>query len=123
MKFLAETYFENRCAVTHKEFGKGFTIHHLEEKPGDILARDYVKLYRAKGQGPYRYRVHYLRALKNQFATDSTLTDRTILITTMIHMKLDHPRNGICKLKMDTRQRLCEYALKTITPRGRRNKK
>lgn len=116
MEYLAESFFGNRCHVTHKEFErKGFAIHHLEERDGDILARDYKKKY---GK---RYRVFYLRALKEQFMTDPTLPERTVLIKNYVHARLDHYKNGVCKFPMEQRARFCDVAMKTKTVGRKRN--
>ncbi len=117
MGYLARKFFHGECAVTKTEFEKkGFSIHHLEEFDNDILARPYRKQY-----GKYRYRIHYLRDLKKQFDTDSTLVKRTILILNFVHARLDHPRNGVCKFPMDQRKIFCDYAMKTRT-QGRKRR-
>ena len=117
MEYLAHKYFNGECAVTKRKFErKNFVIHHEEEHDNDILSRPYRKQY-----GKLRYRIHYLRDLKKQFDTDSTLVTRTVLILNYVHRRLDHPRNGICKFPMDQRERFCEIALKTKT-QGRKRR-
>ena len=119
MKYLADKFFDSKCAITFEECnGKGFSIHHLEEKDGDILHRPYKKKY-----GKYRYRIHYLRDLKKQFDNDPTLANRTILVQNFVHARYDHYKNGTNKFPMEQRVRFCKYALLTITPVGRRKKK
>jgi hypothetical protein len=113
MTYLADTFFDNKCAVTLATFeGKGMVIHHLEEREGDVLSRPYKKKY-----GKTRYRIHYLRDLKKQFDKDPTLAERTILVQLYVHTRFDHPRNGVCKFSLEKgdRQRFCDYAMKTKT--------
>ena len=117
MQRLAEMYFDNKCAVTYDDFTRtGFAVHHKEEKDEDVLSRDYKKKYKK-----YRYRIHYLRDLEKQFESDPTLKKRTVLVKNSIHMKFDHPTNGICKMSIDNIKRFCEIALKTRT-QGRKRK-
>jgi hypothetical protein len=113
MEYLANKFFGGKCAVTHKPYEmKGFTIHHLEERDGDVLARDYKKKW-----GKIRYRIHYLRDLAEQFQNDPTLKDRTVLIRNFVHIRLDHYRNGITKFSLEKgdRQRFCDVAMATKT--------
>ena len=119
MKYLGDKFFGGHCAVTGVECeGKGFAIHHLEEKDGDILHGPYKKQY-----GKYRYRIHYLRDLKKQFDGNPELAKRTILIQNYVHARFDNPRNGVNKFPMPQRILFCKYALLSVVPLGRRKKK
>lgn len=119
MRYIAKEFFNNKCAVTEVECeGKGFAVHHLEERDGDVLTRPYKKLFKK-----YRYRIHYLRALKEQFENDPTLAKRTILIQNYVHARYDHYKNGINKFPMPQRVKFCKFALLTVTPMGRRKRR
>ena len=38
---LAAVYFENRCYICHKKYGKGFGIHHIRYTPGEKTYKDF----------------------------------------------------------------------------------
>lgn len=104
MRYLAKTYFNNRCEVTLETFKDvGFVIHHIREIENDVLRSQFPK--GAKG------RDQYLTTLKPLVEDDPT---RFALIKNGIHTKLDHKRNGVTRLKMENRIRFCDLALRTI---------
>ena len=104
MRYLARKYFNNRCYVTLETFkDKGFVIHHIKEINNDVLRSQFPK--GNKG------RELYLNKLKPLVEKEPS---RFTLIKNGIHIKLDHKRNGITRLKMENRKRFCELALKTI---------
>lgn len=114
MEYIAKTFYDSKCAVSHKPFErKGFSIHHLEEFDGDVLKRNYTKRYSRKSTAS----LLYIRDLRKQLETDTTLQGRTILIKNYIHARYDHYKNGINRFPMEQRIRFCKYALMTITKR------
>lgn len=104
MRYLAKTYFNNRCEVTLESFqDKGFVIHHVEEIEKDVLRSQFPKGIKGRDQ--------YLNALKPLVENDPS---RFALIKNGIHTKLDHKRNGVTRLKMENRKRFCDLAMRTI---------
>ena len=113
MRYLAKTYFKNRCEVTLEPFNdKGFVIHHVREIEKDVLRSQFPK--GNKG------RELYLNALKPLVEKDPS---RFALIKNGIHTKLDHKRNGVTRLKMENRKRFCDLAMRTIHIKRGKNKK
>lgn len=113
MRYLARTFFNNRCEVTHEPFQeKGFVIHHVQEIENDVLRSQFPK--GEKG------RYEYLKALKPLVEKDPS---RFALIKNGIHTKLDHKRNGVTRLKMENRVRFCDLALRTIHLKKKRPKR
>ncbi|MFB5617938.1 MAG: hypothetical protein ACE5Q4_04690 [Nitrosopumilus sp.] len=118
MEYLAEEYFNGECYVTKQKYErKGMGIHHLEEKDGDVLKRDYKKQYKR----PSTASLMYIRDLMKQFYTDPTLKDRTVLVKNIVHTRLDHKVYGVTKFPMDQRERFVEIlmATKMVGRKGR----
>ena len=104
MRYLARKYFKSRCQVTLEPFqDKGFTIHHIREITNDVLRSQFPKGNKGREE--------YLNALKPLVEKDPS---RFALIKNGIHIKLDHRRNGVTRLKMENRKRFCDLAMKTI---------
>ena len=104
MRYLAKTYFKNRCEVTLEPFqDKGFVIHHIIEIENDVLRSQFPKGNNGREQ--------YLNALKPLVEKDP---NRFALIKNGIHIKLDHKRYGVTRLKMENRKRFCDLAMRTI---------
>ena len=104
MRYLAKTYFKNRCEVTLEPFqDKGFVIHHIVEIEKDVLRSQFPKGNKGREQ--------YLNKLKPLVESDPS---RFALIKNGIHTKLDHKRNGVTRLKMENRKRFCDLAMRTI---------
>jgi hypothetical protein len=96
MQDLALRFFQNKCYVTHEKFKlRGFVIHHLWYIENDVRRENY-----AKGEkGRYTY-------LKELIPMIEENPDRFMLLKNGIHTRIDHPRNGLSRLKSENFERL-----------------
>ena len=109
MGYVARTYFDNHCYVTHKKWEpRGFAIHHIEEIENDVLRRNYPK--GNKGRDLY---------LNDLLPLIDDNPDRFALIKNFVHTRLDHVRYGTTRFPMEQRERFCDLALRTIHRRKR----
>ena len=112
MQYLALTFYENRCFVTHEKFRKrGFVLHHLWYIDNDVRRENYPK--GEKG------RQNYMKALKPMVEKNP---DRFILIKNGIHTRIDHPRNGLARMKRENFTRLVLAVQMTIKEKRKTNK-
>ena len=89
MQQLALRFYDNKCFVTHEKFKtRGFVLHHLWYIENDVRRENYPK--GEKG------RQSYMKALKRMVEQNP---DRFILIKNGIHTRIDHPRNGLARMK------------------------
>ena len=96
MGYLAHKYFNSECFVTHEKFKpRGFVIHHLRYIDNDVRRENYPK--GEKG------RLSYLRALRTMVEREPF---RFMLLKNGMHTKLDHYKNGLCRMKRDNVMRL-----------------
>jgi len=96
MQDLAIRFFDNRCFVTHEKFQKrGFVIHHLK-----YIDEDRKRETFPKGE---KGRLEYLKALKPMVEAQPF---RFMLLKNSMHTKLDHFRNGLCRMKRENVNRL-----------------
>ena len=103
MSYLAKKYFENRCFVTHEKFrNKGFVIHHLWYIEGDVKRSQFPNT--VKGRNDYMTALQPLVEMQPY---------RFVLIKNGIHTRIDHPRNGLSRMKRDNFSRLCVAVLLT----------
>ena len=113
MSYLARTYFDNRCFVTHEKFKKrGFVIHHLYYIDNDVIRGNYPK--GEKG------RQEYMKDLKPMVEREPF---RFMLIKNGIHTRMDHVRNGLTRMKRENFIRLCVAVLLTKKEPRKTNKK
>ena len=112
MQYLALTFYENRCFVTLEKFKeRGFVIHHLWYITNDVRRENYPK--GEKG------RQSYMKALKGMVEKNP---NRFILIKNGIHTRIDHPRNGLSRMKKDNFERLVLAVKMTIKEKRKTNK-
>jgi hypothetical protein len=105
---MAYQFYDGKCRVTREKFKPvGFTLHHIEYIEDDVERKQYPK-------GPLGTEQYY----NDLYPLVEDNPDRFALIKNSIHTKLDHVRNGVCRLNMDNRIRFCELALLT-KKRGR----
>jgi len=103
MSDLALRFFQNRCFVSHEKFRKrGFVIHHLEYIDDDVRREDYPK--GEKG------RLTYLTALRPMV---EHMPWRFMLLKNANHIKIDHYKRGLARMKRDNFTRLCVAVLLT----------
>jgi hypothetical protein len=103
MQDLALRFFDNRCFVTHEKFKKrGFVIHHLKYIENDVRRENYPK--GEKG------RLQYLKDLRPMV---EAIPGRFMLLKNGIHTRIDHPRNGLSRMKKDNQSRLFVAVLLT----------
>jgi hypothetical protein len=96
MQELAIRFFDNQCYVTHEKFKlRGFVIHHLWYLENDVRRENYPK----GEKGRYTY-------LKELIPMVEENPDRFMLLKNGIHTRIDHPRNGLSRLKTDNFERL-----------------
>lgn len=109
MRYLARTYFNNECFVTHEKFREtGYVIHHLFYIEGDVRREHYPK--GDKG------RLEYLKALRPMVEREPY---RFMLLKNGVHTRIDHPRRGLSRLKRDNFTRLVVAVLLTRKERNR----
>ena len=112
MQYLALSFYENRCFVTHEKFKKrGFVLHHLWYIENDVRRENYPK--GEKG------RQSYMKALKGMVEKNP---NRFILIKNGIHTRIDHPRNGLSRMKRENFTRLVLAVQMTIKVKRKANK-
>ncbi len=103
MQDLAIRFFDNRCFVTHEKFKKrGFVIHHLKYIDGDVRRENYPT--GEKG------RLEYLKDLRPMV---EAIPGRFMLLKNGIHTRIDHPRNGLSRMKKENQSRLFVAVLLT----------
>ena len=103
MQDLAIRFFDNRCFVTHEKFKKrGFVIHHLKYIDGDVRRENYPT--GEKG------RLEYLKDLRPMV---EAIPGRFMLLKNGIHTRIDHPRNGLARMKKENQSRLFVAVLLT----------
>ena len=113
MAYLARTYFNNRCFVTHEKFKRrGFVIHHLWYLDTDAIRSNFPK--GEKG------RQEYIKALQ-PFVEKNP--DRFLLIKNGIHTRIDHHRNGLSRMKKDNFTRLVVAVKMTKKTKRKGNKR
>jgi hypothetical protein len=113
MQELAIRFFDNKCFVTHEKFkSRGFVIHHLWYIDHDVRRENYPK--GDKG------RQSYMKELKGMVEKNP---DRFILIKNGIHTRIDHPRNGLSRMKKDNFTRLVIAVKMTIKDKRKTNKR
>jgi hypothetical protein len=113
MQYLALAYFDNKCFVTNEKFkSRGFVIHHLWYIDHDVRRENYPK--GDKG------RQSYMKALKGMIEKNP---NRFILIKNGIHTRIDHPRNGLSRMKKDNFERLVLAVKMTIKEKRKTNKR
>ncbi len=104
MQDLALRFFDNRCFVTHEKFKKrGFVIHHLKYIENDVRRDNYPK-----GEGG---RLQYLKDLVPMV---EHMPFRFMLLKNGIHTRLDHPRNGLSRMKKENQMRLFIATFMTV---------
>ena len=110
MGYLARTYFDNRCFVTHEKFrDRGFVIHHLKYIENDVIRGNYPK--GEKG------RQDYIKALKPMVEAQPF---RFMLLKNGVHTRIDHVRNGLSRMKKENQIRLFIAVLMTIKTRRKK---
>lgn len=103
LSYLARKYFDDRCFVTHEKFrNKGFVIHHLWYITNDILRKNYSKGDRGREQY-----YHDLTPLVEN------MPFRFILIKNGIHIRIDHYKRGLSRMKKENFIRLVVAVLLT----------
>ena len=113
MQELAIRFFNNRCFVTWDKFKpRGFVIHHLWYIENDVRRENY-----AKGD---KGRQLYMSELKGMVSRNP---ERFILIKNGIHTRIDHPRNGLSRMKKDNFTRLVLAVKMTIKEKRKTNKR
>tara|TARA_R110000851_G_scaffold237848_1_gene390676 strand:- start:133 stop:528 length:396 start_codon:yes stop_codon:yes gene_type:complete len=113
MQYMALAFYDNRCFVTHEKFKeRGFVIHHLWYIENDVRRENYPK--GDKG------RQLYMSDLKEMVERNP---DRFILIKNGIHTRIDHPRNGLSRMKPDNFTRLVVAVKMTIKEKRKTNKR
>lgn len=96
MQDLALRFFDNRCFVTREKFKKrGFVIHHLWYLENDVRRENYPN--GEKG------RLEYLTDLRSMV---EHMPFRFMLLKNGVHTRIDHPRNGLSRMKKENRDRL-----------------
>ena len=82
---LAHMYYDDRCFVTHEKFRiTGFTLHHLWYIENDVIWKH------------YKNRDKYYEDLEPLVHDNPK---RFILVKNGVHTRIDHPRNGLSRLK------------------------
>jgi len=113
MQELAIRFFDNKCFVTHEKFKlRGFVIHHLWYIDNDVRRENY-----SKGD---KGRQLYMGELKGMVQRNP---DRFILIKNGIHTRIDHPRNGLSRMKKENFTRLVLAVKMTIKEKRKTNKR
>jgi len=103
MADLALRFFDNRCFVTHEKFkSRGYVIHHLWYIENDVRREDYKP--GEKG------RLRYLKSLRKMV---ERMPFRFMLIKNGIHIKIDHYKRGLARMKRDNFIRLCVAVMLT----------
>jgi len=135
MQDLAIRFFDNRCFVTHEKFKKrGFVIHHLKYIENDVrrdkypkgeagrlqYLKDLVKMVE-KGLTPLEqkeemFRLQILKQEMNNMFDELVESGlyRFMLLKNGVHTRLDHPRNGLSRMKKENQMRLFMAAMMTI---------
>ena len=103
MQDLALRFFDNRCFVTREKFKKrGFVIHHLWYLEDDVRRENYPN--GEKG------RLEYLTDLRSMV---EHMPFRFMLLKNGVHTRIDHPRNGLSRMKKENRDRLFQAVMMT----------
>ena len=103
MADMAIRFFDNRCFVTHEKFKKrGFVIHHLWYIENDVRREDYKP--GEKG------RLRYLTSLRKMI---ERMPYRFMLLKNGMHIKIDHYKRGLSRMKRENFSRLCVAVLLT----------
>lgn len=103
MQDLALRFFDNRCFVTREKFKKrGFVIHHLWYLEDDVRRENYPN--GEKG------RLEYLTDLRPMV---EHMPSRFMLLKNGVHTRIDHPRNGLSRMKKENRDRLFQAVMMT----------
>ena len=96
MQELSLRFFDNQCFVTHDKFKRrGFVIHHLWYIENDVRRENYPKGEKGRYQ--------YLKALRPMVEKEP---NRFMLLKNGIHTRIDHPRNGLSRMKSENFERL-----------------
>jgi len=104
MQDLALRFFDNRCFVTHEKFRKrGFVIHHLWYIENDVRRENYPN-----GEGG---RLQYLIDLVPMV---EAIPGRFMLLKNGVHTRIDHPRNGLSRMKKENQTRLFVAVMLTV---------
>jgi len=104
MQELALRFFDNQCFVTHEKFRRrGFVIHHLWYIENDVRREKYPKGEKGRYQ--------YLKALRPMVEKQP---ERFMLLKNGIHTRIDHPRNGLSRMKKENFTRLVLAVQMTI---------
>jgi len=91
MQDLALRFFDNQCFVTHDKFRRrGYVIHHLWYIENDVRRENYPKGEKGRYQ--------YLKALRPMVEKQP---DRFMLLKNGVHTRIDHPRNGLSRMKKE----------------------
>ena len=110
MGYLARTYFDNRCFVTHEKFrDRGFVIHHLKYIENDVIRGNYPK-----GEAG---RQSYIKDLQPKVEQQPF---RFMLLKNGVHTSIDHVRNGLSRMKKENQIRLFIAVLMTIKTRRKK---
>jgi hypothetical protein len=113
MQDLALRFFDNRCFVTHEKFKKrGFVIHHLKYIENDVRRSNYPNGENGR-----------LQYLKDLVPMVEHMPFRFMLLKNGVHTRLDHPRNGLSRMKKENQMRLFMAAMMTIKEPRKTNKK
>ena len=113
MQYMALTFYDNRCFVTHEKFKeRGFVIHHLWYLENDVRRENYPK--GEKGRDTY------LQELQTMVEENP---DRFMLLKNGIHTRIDHPRNGLSRMKTENFTRLVVAVKMTIKEKRKTNKR
>ena len=141
---LALRFFNNKCEVTHEKFrSRGYVIHHRWYIENDVRRENYpkgengrVEYLKAlipmveKGLTPeekleYYNRVEDIKNEMNELLDDllNSTPQRFTLLKNGIHTRIDHPRNGLSRMKRENQLRLFIATLMTIKSPRKVNKK
>jgi hypothetical protein len=113
MQDLALRFFDNQCFVTLDKFKRrGFVIHHLWYIENDVRRENYPK----GEKGRYTY-------LKELIPMVEENPDRFMLLKNGIHTRIDHPRNGLSRMKTENFERLVLAVRSTKKTKTKINKR
>ena len=99
-KRIADEYFEGRCYICEKKFGKGFAYHHLDYDP------------ERKNHKDFKNTVDYNRYVLPEV---EAYPERFYLLCRICHARIDQPRYGyLGHIDKERLERLFEVARKTI---------
>ena len=127
MQDLALRFFDNRCFVTREKFKKrGFVIHHLWYLENDVRRENYPngekgrleyltdlrpmveKGLSKKEQNEEKFRLKILKQEMNNMFDELAENGlyRFMLLKNGVHTRIDHPRNGLSRMKKENQMRL-----------------